>query len=115
MSTLNELQQQINQAEAKVSELREKLIQQKNNERMQAIASAKELIKVHQLSAADLGITTRKNPRRKESPSSDKRISVAPKYRDSTSGKTWTGRGKTPSWLAAHLSAGRSKQDYLIK
>jgi DNA-binding protein H-NS len=24
---------------------------------------------------------------------------VAPKYRDPASGKTWTGRGKTPKWI----------------
>lgn len=116
MSTLTELQQQINQAEATVNELREKLAQQKNNERVQAIASAKELIKQHQLTVADLGLagkkaTTRKEPRA----AGDKRSAVAPKYQDPSSGKTWTGRGKTPAWMAAYLSTGHGKQDYLIK
>lgn len=115
MSTLSELQQQINQAEARVNELREKLAEQKNNERAQAIASAKELIKTFQLSANDLGFSGKKSPARKERPVGDKRMSVAPKYQDPASGKTWTGRGKTPAWLAAQLAAGRSKQDYLIK
>ncbi|MDO8442580.1 MAG: H-NS histone family protein [Polaromonas sp.] len=115
MSTLTELQQQINQAEAKVNELREQLAQQKNNERAQAISSAKELIKTFQLSAADLGLSGKKSPVRKETVNADKRTTVAPKYKDPTSGKTWTGRGKTPAWLAAQLAAGRSKQDYLIK
>jgi DNA-binding protein H-NS len=116
MSTLNELQQQISQAEAKVNELREKLAEQKNQQRGQAIASAKELIKTHQLSAADLGLTGKKPaPRKNERSGSDKRSAVAAKYKDPDSGKTWTGRGKTPNWLAANLSAGRSKQDYLIK
>ena len=115
MSTLTELQQQINQAEAKVNELREKLAQQKNNERLQAITAAKELIKTHQLSAADLGLAGKKATTRKERATGDKRSTVEPKYKDPSSGKTWTGRGKTPAWLAVHLSAGRSKQDYLIK
>lgn len=115
MSTLTELQQQINQAEARVNELREKLAQQKNNERVQAIASVKELIKTHQLSAADLGLVGKKFTTRKERATGDKRLAVAPKYKDPTSGKTWTGRGKTPAWLAAQLAAGRNKQDYLIK
>ena len=116
MSTVNELQQQINQAEAKVNELREKLAQQKNNERAQAISSAKELIKLHQLTVVDLGLAWKKATKRKEPrPVGDKRSTVAPKYRDPSNGKTWTGRGKTPAWLAAYLSAGHSKEDYLIE
>ena len=115
MSTLSELQQQINQAEAKVNELREKLAEQKNNERVQALISAKELIKTYQLSAADLGFSGNKSTTRKERAAGDKRLTVAPKYKDPASGKTWTGRGKTPAWLAAQLAAGCSKQDYLIK
>lgn len=116
MSTLTDLQQQINLAEGKVNELRKKLAEQKNNERAQAIASARELIKLHQLTVADLGLagkkaTTGKQPR----VAGDKRSAVAPKYQDPSNGKTWTGRGKTPSWLAAYLSAGYSKEDYLIK
>lgn len=116
MSTLTELQQQINQAEAKVNELREKLAQQKNNERTQAVASAKELIKLHLLTAVDLGLVRKKTlSRKKLHVASDKRSAVAPKYRDPSSGKTWTGRGKNPAWMTAYLSAGHSKQDYLIK
>ncbi len=116
MSTLNELLQQINQAEAKVNELREKLAEQKNNERLQAIASAKELIKIHQLSAADLGLAGKKITTRKEQRvTGGKRSVIPPKYRDPSSGKTWTGRGKTPTWLTAYLSVGHGKQDYLIK
>ena len=114
MSTLTELQQQINQAEAKVNELREQLAQQKNNERAQAVSSAKELIKTFQLSAADLGLSGKKSPARKEVLHADKRATVAPKYRDPATGKTWTGRGKTPGWMTSELSAGRSKQDFLI-
>ena len=114
MSTLTELQQQINQAEAKVNELREQLAQQRNNERAQAISSAKELIKTFHLSAADLGLSGKKAPARKETVNADKRTTVAPKYRDQATGKTWTGRGKTPGWMTRELSAGRSKQDFLI-
>ncbi|HQS39525.1 MULTISPECIES: H-NS histone family protein [unclassified Polaromonas] len=115
MSISSELQQQINQAEAKVNELREKLAEQKNTERAQAITSAKELIKTFQLTATDLGFSGKKLPVRKERAMGDKRMSVAPKYQDPASGKTWTGRGKTPAWLTAQLAAGHSKQDYLIK
>jgi DNA-binding protein H-NS len=37
------------------------------------------------------------------------RSSVAPKYKDPATGKTWTGRGRAPAWLG-----GRNKDDFLI-
>ncbi len=115
MSTLSELQLQISQAEAKVNELRKKFAEQKSNERAQAIASVKELIKTFQLSPSELGLSGKRSPVRNDRAVVDKRMGVAPKYQDPASGKTWAGRGKTPAWLAAQLAAGRSKQEYLIK
>lgn len=38
------------------------------------------------------------------------RQSVAPKYRDPSTGETWTGRGRSPRWLD-----GKNKEDFLIK
>ena len=114
MSTAHELQQQIIQAEAKVSELREKLNDQKNSERLDVIVSMKELIKLHQLSITDLGFKNKKTANGKKSARVDKGISVAPKYADPATGKTWAGRGRMPEWLANNLSKGKSKTDYLI-
>ena len=114
MTTTTDLQQQINQAEAKINELREKLVQQKNIEREQVVASIKELIKTHQLAASDLGFTIKKSTARMKRARVDKGVTVAPKYADPSTGKTWSGRGKAPAWLVAYLSAGHSKQNYLI-
>ena len=47
MSITTDLQQQINQVEAKINEVREKLTQQTNIERKKGIASVNELIKSH--------------------------------------------------------------------
>ena len=44
----------------------------------------------------------------------DKRSVVAPKYRDSASGATWTGRGKQPKWLATALKSGKKLEDFKI-
>ncbi len=44
----------------------------------------------------------------------DKRSVVAPKYRDSATGATWTGRGKQPKWLAAALASGKKIDDFKI-
>ena len=108
------LQQEILQAEAKVAELREKLKQQKSNERSQAITSVKELIRLHDLAAEDLGLSNKKTKSAKRPARADKGVPVAPKYVDPASGNKWTGRGRPPAWLAKHLAAGRSKDDYLI-
>ena len=114
MSPAHDLQQQLIQAEAKVNELREKLNEQKNSERLNAIVSMKELIKFHQLSATDLGFTNKKIANNKKSARVDKGTTVAPKYADPATGKTWAGRGRMPDWLASYLSKGKSKTDYLI-
>jgi DNA-binding protein H-NS len=45
---------------------------------------------------------------------SDKRASVAPKYRDPSTGTTWTGRGKKPKWVEAALASGKTLADLAI-
>lgn len=44
----------------------------------------------------------------------DKRSSVAPKYRDPSTGSTWTGRGKKPKWVEAALASGKTLADLAI-
>lgn len=39
---------------------------------------------------------------------------VAPRYRCPETGETWTGQGRTPTWLVAKLAAGASKDDFRI-
>ena len=39
---------------------------------------------------------------------------VKPKYRNPSTGETWTGRGKRPRWFAAALAAGKKEKDFLI-
>ncbi len=45
-------------------------------------------------SPLELGLNRNKNTKMRP------RAGVAPKYRDPISGKTWTGRGKAPIWIA---------------
>lgn len=40
---------------------------------------------------------------------------VAPKYRHPTTGASWSGRGRTPRWLAAEEGAGKSREEYRIE
>ena len=85
-------------------------------ERAGAIAKAKAIIAEHGLKASDLfgsarvaslesGAAKRTGSNRGTKLGSK----VAPKYRDPVSGATWTGRGRSPTWLA-----GRNKNDFLI-
>ena len=39
---------------------------------------------------------------------------VAPKYRDTATGQTWSGRGLQPNWLKAALAAGRKIDDFRV-
>ena len=80
--------------------------------RAQVIASVRETIQAYELSAADLGFVGKTSL--KQCAVGDKRNVVAPKYQDPDSGKTWTGRGKSPAWLSAQLAAGREKQEFLV-
>lgn len=42
------------------------------------------------------------------------RAKVAPKYRDPETGSTWTGRGRTPVWLAGKIATGRAREEFAI-
>ena len=39
---------------------------------------------------------------------------VAAKYRDPTTGSTWTGRGLKPKWLTAAIERGKSAEEFRI-
>lgn len=112
MTKSNELQQQIDDYQAKLNELRKQQEAERKGERTQAISSAKELIKTYDLTASDLGFSGKGTAKKV---TGDKRNVVAPKYQDPDSGKTWTGRGKSPAWLSAQLATGRDKQEFLIQ
>ena len=40
---------------------------------------------------------------------------VAVKYRNATTGDTWSGRGLQPKWLKAALAAGRKIEEFAVK
>lgn len=45
-----------------------------------------------------------------------KGIKVKPKYRNpKNKSETWTGRGRTPLWMAAMVKQGKKPDDFLIK
>jgi DNA-binding protein H-NS len=77
------------------------------------IAKIKEAIAAYALTAADLGLGRGAKAARtaaaKHSKKTSTTIGVA-KYRDPKTGKTWTGRGKPPAWIAG----AKNRDAYLI-
>jgi DNA-binding protein H-NS len=104
MATLSSIRKQISALEKKAEELVKK-------ESAQAIAKARELIERYGLTAENLGLsgdgkkagktagTRVKRGPAKKSAKNAKTIGI-PMYRDPETGKTWTGRGKPPAWIA---------------
>lgn len=98
MESYKELQEQIKSLQNKAEEVR-------RNELSRIIAEIREKMHEFGITVEDLRrVEGKLKPGRKAS------APVAPKYLDPVSGKTWSGRGKEPKWLA-----GRSKNDFLIK
>ena len=76
------------------------------------VAKIKAAIEAYGITAADLGFgraaaktVTKKNGSKKKNASTG-----VPKYRDPKTGKTWTGRGKPPTWIAGV----KNRDAYLI-
>jgi DNA-binding protein H-NS len=95
MSNYDELLKQREQLDRQILELQQK-------EKLQAIEQVKSLIEKHHILVGDvfskkLGVA-----------SLSKKVPV--KYRNPTTGQTWTGRGKAPLWIA-----GLHRDDFLIK
>ena len=91
----------------------EKLLIQAEEARKKELATAIEDIKARM---DEYGITLRDlggrgamaGPR-----NSTRRRPAAIKYRDKA-GNTWTGRGRTPRWLQAHIDSGKRVEDFLV-
>jgi len=96
MGTYAEIQAQIAELENKAKEARAR-------ELAAAKAQIAEIMRTYGLTLADLGVGVKTKPGKA-------RQLVPAKYRNSATGETWTGRGRSPLWLA-----GKNKDDFLIK
>lgn len=95
MASYKELQHQI-------AELQRQADQARRAEIASVIADIKAKMAEFGISVADLGGSRMRG------------VAVAPKYRDSATGQTWTGRGKRPRWLTEAVAQGHSVESYLI-
>jgi DNA-binding protein H-NS len=95
---------------AKRAALEQEIEATQKRERQDAIAKVKAIMAEYGLTVADLSST--KGPGAKAGVS--KGTKVAPKYRNSATGETWSGRGLQPNWLKAAIASGKKLSDFAI-
>ena len=101
MATLQEL---LAQKEA----LEREIDLRKKQDRAEAIAKVRALMDEYGLTLADLSVRV---PVKAASKTGAK---VAAKFRNPSTGDTWSGRGLQPNWLKKELAAGRKLEDFLV-
>jgi DNA-binding protein H-NS len=101
MSSLQDLISRKDAIEKEIEDTRKK-------DRSEAISKVRELMNQYGLTMSDL--TGRKVGR----PAGVGGSKVAPKYRNSATGDTWSGRGLRPKWLTAALATGKNLDDFRV-
>ena len=96
MATYKEITAQIETLQKQAAHLRQ-------SEIADAINGIKSTMREYGITLADLGGSVSKKVGKEKEP-------VAAKYRDSSTGVTWSGRGKPPKWIA-----GKDRAAFLIK
>jgi len=94
--------------EKKRVELEKALAEAKRSSQSAVIAQIKALMQEHGVTAADLGTGGARGQQRKA------HGTVPPKYRNSATGETWSGRGLKPKWVQAALATGKTLEDFRI-
>ncbi|MFM2065215.1 MAG: hypothetical protein RLZZ584_124 [Pseudomonadota bacterium] len=112
MATYSELLAQKEALAAQQAALEKQIADQLNEQRAGAIAQIKSIMAEFGLGVADLGSS--KPGRAAKSTEGAAPSKVAAKYRDPASGKTWSGRGLKPRWLADAIAAGQQLTDFAI-
>lgn len=91
---------------AQRASLDQQIAQTQREERQQAIAQIKTLMAEYGLNAADLSTRAAKK--------TGSGAKVAAKFRNKTTGESWSGRGLQPRWLKAALAAGKKLSDFAV-
>lgn len=88
---------------ARIAALKVEAEEQRKRECADAIAEIRRIAAAHGLTAAEIFGRAQRTGR------------LAPvKFRDPTTGQTWTGRGKHPRWLAARIAAGATLESFRV-
>ncbi len=92
--------------------LERQIDQTRNQARSEAVEKVRALMAEYGLTAADLGGKSPAKAARK--PKAGTGAKVAAKYRNTSTGETWSGRGLQPRWLKAALASGRKLTDFTV-
>lgn len=90
------------QIKARIAKLEREAAAARRKEKSDVIAKIHKMMADHELTVADLEL---KGARKTTRPAAKKTVGQ-PKFQDPASGKTWTGRGKPPGWIADALKSG---------
>ncbi|HHV7523269.1 MULTISPECIES: H-NS family nucleoid-associated regulatory protein [Burkholderia cepacia complex] len=93
---------QLQQLQAQLAELDRRIREAHRRERQAALVQVRQIVTDHALTAREVfgpGHCDRA-----------KRFTIDAKYRDPATGATWSGRGRTPAWIA-----GRDRAAFLIR
>jgi DNA-binding protein H-NS len=91
---------------AQKAAIEQQLVEAQRTERAGAVAKVRALMAEHGLTLADLSAKSAVQKR--------SGTKVAPKYRDTSTGDTWSGRGLQPKWLKQALASGKSISDFAL-
>lgn len=115
MATYQDLLAQKAALEKQHAELEKQISDTLRAERSGVINQIKSLMAEHGITLADLGTKPGRAAKGATAaagtPATRK---VAPKYRDPSTGETWSGRGLQPKWLKAALETGRSLEEFSV-
>lgn len=103
MATLQELI-------AKKEALEREIEETQKQGRSEAIGQIRELMSEHGLSMSDL--SGKGAPRNGSNPVKGNK--VAAKFRNTTTGESWSGRGLQPKWLKAAIAAGKKIEEFAV-
>ncbi|MFT3963100.1 H-NS histone family protein [Propionivibrio sp.] len=88
---------------AKISVLHKKASELRESEKKRAVAEMRKLIELYDVKASEL-FSNAPAAAGRAVPAPAKKT-APPKYRDPATGKTWSGRGKRPTWLVGDKDA----------
>jgi DNA-binding protein H-NS len=107
MTTYADVKKQIAQLEKKAADLRKVEV-------AKAVANIREQMAQYELTVKDIAPVKSSAKVKAATRSPKEKIGKPAKYMDPKSGKTWTGHGKAPAWIAVATKKGR-RDDLLIE
>jgi DNA-binding protein H-NS len=96
---------------AQRAELEKQIESTQKQERGDAIAKVKSLMAEYGLTVNDLNARSATKP---AGAGASKGGKVAAKYRNASTGETWSGRGLQPRWLKTAIASGKKAEDFAV-